>query len=92
MDGAPPPAGYHPYMDFPASGHPHDDRCDAATAAALRAQAPARKLATLDALWASAVEFVTAGVRAQHPSWGDAAVRVEVARRMACHGGAGDRR
>jgi len=65
--------------------HPSDDRCDDELIAVLRAQPPARKLATLDAMWSSAVDLVGAGVRAQHPTWDDALVSREVARRMAGH-------
>lgn len=63
--------------------HPADDRCDAAIVAVLRAQSPARRLATLDGMWRSARTFVMAGIRAQHPDWPDERVAKETALRMA---------
>lgn len=50
--------------------------------AVLRAQSPATKLATLDAMWRSAVQFVRSGVIAQHPDWNADEVAAETARRM----------
>jgi hypothetical protein len=64
-------------------GHAADDRCDAAIVAVLRAQSPARRLATLDGMWRSARTFVMAGIRAQHPDWPDDRVAKETAFRMA---------
>lgn len=74
-----------------ATSHPTDDRCDPAMIAVLRSQSPAAKLATLDAMWRSAVAFVRSGVKAQHPSWSEAAVCAETARRMAGQGHAESR-
>ena len=51
--------------------------------AVLRAQSPARRLATLDGMWRSARAFVMAGVRAQHPDWPDERIARETASRMA---------
>lgn len=69
-----------------ATSHPTDDRCDPAMIAVLRSQSPAAKLATIDAMWRSAVAFVRSGVKAQHPGWSEAAVCAETARRMARQG------
>ena len=70
-------------MDPLPHGHAADDRCDAAMVAVLRAQSPARRLATLDGMWRSARTFVMAGIRAQHPDWPDERVAKETALRMA---------
>ena len=77
-----------PMRPQPATIHPIDDRCDPAMVAVLRSRSPAAKLATLDAMWRSAVAFVRSGVKAQHPDWSEAAVCTEAARRMAHQVGA----
>lgn len=51
--------------------------------AVLRAQTPAARLATLDALWRSGVAFVRSGVAARHPDWTEARIAAETARLMA---------
>jgi hypothetical protein len=75
--------GYHLDMHSASRPHPADDRCDPQLVDLLRGQTAAQKMSTLDQLWHSAVDFVSAGVRAQHPEWDDARVGREVASRMA---------
>ncbi len=57
----------YPMRPQPATSHPIDDRCDPAMVAVLRSRSPAAKLATLNAMWRSAVAFLWSGVKAQHP-------------------------
>jgi hypothetical protein len=66
-----------------SQSHPVHDRCDPALIGVLRSQSPSARLATLDALWRSAVALVRCGVTAQHPDWPEAHIAAETARRMA---------
>lgn len=75
--------GYDLVMHSASRSHPADDRCDPQLVEFLRGQTAAQKMSTLDRLWYSAVDFVSAGVRAQYPEWDDARVGREVASRMA---------
>jgi hypothetical protein len=76
-------SGYDPVVRHPARSHPADDRCDPELLAVLRAQPAGARLATLDALWRSAVTFVRCGVAAQHPDWPEDKLAAETARRLA---------
>jgi hypothetical protein len=71
----------------PTRHHPADDRCDPAMLAVLRSQTPGARLASLDAMWRSAVTLVRAGVKAQHPDWPEELLATETARRMASRHG-----
>jgi len=51
---------------------------------ALRCQTPAQRLEAVNTMWRTARRLVTAGVRTQHPDWGDDRIDREVAKRMAC--------
>ena len=62
--------------------HECSDRCDPAMLAVLRAQTPAARLATLDAMWRAGVALVRSGVAARHPDWTESRIAGETARLM----------
>ena len=55
---------------------------DDAVAWSLRAKTPLERLAIADGMRRSAIQLMTASLRAQYPGWDDAAVSAEVSRRL----------